>query len=142
MSDFVLHTGDKVIFQPMFGKAIVTSMPAVMIGSGKCKISGKKVCVLGDERKVVVPGCTYISGQCVIPGSGTLFIDKLDASQIARNAKSRKKALLLKGAQFEAKFMVLVPAQQPSVPTPMPDTTLFYKGKGMFLTTNTKVKAS
>lgn len=142
MGDFVLITGDKAIFQPAFGQATVTVQPGTLVGSGKCKITGKIVCVDGDEIKVTVPGCPYISGPYSIPGSGTLFIKALGGDQKAKKVKSGGKPVLLKGSQFDAKFMVMVPAQQPTPTGPIPDTTLQYMGKGSFQTTNSKVKAS
>ncbi|NJN74066.1 MAG: hypothetical protein HC799_15260 [Limnothrix sp. RL_2_0] len=142
MGDFVLITGDKVMFQPSFGQATVVVQPGTLIGSGKSKVTGKLVCVDGDEMKVTVPGCSYIAGSYSIPGTGTLFIKALAGDQKAKKIKSSGKSVLLKGSQFDAKFMVLVPAMKPSVPNPIPDATLQYMGKGSFQTTNTKVKAT
>lgn len=142
MGDFILITGDKAMFQPSFGQATVVVQPGTLMGSGKSKVTGKIVCVDGDEMKVTVPGCNYIAGPYSIPGTGTLFIKALAGDQKAKKTKSGGKPVLLKGSQFDAKFMVLVPAMQPSAPSPIPDTTLQYMGKGSFQTTNTKAKAS
>ena len=51
MSDFILITGDKAMFNPTFGQAIVTVRPGDLIGTGKAKINGKMICVDGDEKK-------------------------------------------------------------------------------------------
>lgn len=142
MGDFILITGDKAIFQPTFGAATVTVQPGTLLGSGKSKITGKIICVDSDEKKVIVPGCPYIAGPYSIPGTGTLLIQALAGDQKAKKVKSGGKLVLLKGSQFEAKFMVLAPAQQPTPTGPVPDTVLQYMGKGSFQTTNTKVKAS
>ena len=84
MSDFILITGDKAIFLPNFGAAIVVVQPGDMEGSGPATFDGKKVCVDGDENNVSVPGCTYMTPQYSIPGSGTLSIDSLASDQKAQ----------------------------------------------------------
>jgi hypothetical protein len=142
MADFILITGDKAMFNPNFGQAIVTVRPGDLIGSGKDKINQKLVCVEGDEKKVTVPGCTYITAQHSIPGMGMLFIQSLAGNQKAQKTQSNGKPVLLKGGEFKAKFTVLVPAQQPSAPNPIPDNTLQYSGTGIFLNTNLKVKGT
>ncbi len=143
MGDFIVITGDQAIFDgSTFGDAKVVAPPGVISGKGKAKITGKPVCIDGDELTVVVSGCIYTTSKCTIPGSGTLLIKSLASDQKAKKVKSGGKPVILKGSQFDAKFMVMVPAQQPSVPSPIPDTMLQYMGKGTFQTTNTKVKAS
>ena len=116
--------------------------PGDLIGTGKDKIDGKLVCVDGDEKKVTVPGCPYITPQYSIPGVGMLFIESLADNQKAKKTKSKGKPVLLKGGQFKAKFTVLVPAQQPSVPSPIPDNTPQYSGTGTFISMNLKVKGT
>ncbi len=142
MADFILITGDKAMFNPNFGQAIVTVRPGDLIGTGKDKINGKVICVDGDEKKVTVPGCSYITPQYSIPGMGMLFIESLASNQKAQKTKSKSKPVLLKGGEFKAKFTVLVPAQQPSVPNPIPDSTLQYSGTGTFISMNIKVKGT
>jgi len=139
MSDFILIEGDKASFLPIFGAAIVVVKPGDLKGSGPATVGGKKVCVDGDEKKVSVPGCVYMTPQYAIPGSGTLKIAALAGNQKARKTKTGGKAVLLKGAQFTAKFEVQSPAKQPAPPgPPIPDATPQYSGRGMFITTNTK----
>lgn len=142
MADFILITGDKAMFNPTFGQAIVTVRPGDLIGTGKDKINQKLVCVDGDEKKVIVPGCPYMTPQYSIPGVGMLSIESLAGNQKAKKVKSGGKPVLLKGASFKAKFQVMVPAQQPSVPSPIPDATPQYSGTGTFITTNMKVKGT
>lgn len=142
MADFILITGDKAMFNPNFGQAIVTVRPGDLIGSGKDKINQKLVCVDGDEKKVIVPGCAYITAQHSIPGMGMLFIQSLADNQKAKKTQSKGKPVLLKGGEFKAKFTVLVPAQQPSAPSPIPDNTPQYSGTGTFVTTNLKAKGT
>jgi Contractile injection system spike tip protein len=142
MSDYILITGDKAAFNPTFGQAIVAVRPGDLIGTGKDKINQKLVCVDGDEKKVIVPGCPYMTPQYSIPGVGILSITSLAGNQKAKKTKSGGKPVLLKGASFQAKFQVMVPAQQPSVPNPIPDATPQYSGTGTFMSMNTKVKAT
>ncbi|NET44640.1 hypothetical protein [Okeania sp. SIO2B3] len=142
MADFILITGDKANFNPTFGIATVNVRPGDLIGTGKSKINQKLVCVDGDEKNVIVPGCLYKTAQHTIPGVGMIFIESLAGNQKAKKTKSGGKPVLLKGALFNAKFKVLAPAQQPSTPNPIPDTTLEYLGNGTFMTTNMKVKGT
>ena len=142
MADFILISGDKAMFNPNFGQAIVTVRPGDLIGTGKDKINQKLVCIDGDEKKVTVPGCSYITPQYSIPGVGMLFIQSLAGNQKAQKTKSGGKSVLLKGGQFQAKFTVMVPAQQPSAPSPIPDTTPQYSGTGTFISMNQIVKGT
>lgn len=142
MSDFILITGDKAMFNPAFGQAMVTVRPGDLIGTGKGKINGKLICVDGDEKTVIVPGCPYMTPQYSIPGVGILSIQSLGGNQKATKTKSGGKPVLLKGATFTAKFQVAVPAQQPTPAGPIPDATPQYSGTGTFMTTNFKVKAT
>ncbi len=142
MADFILITGDKAMFNPNFGPAIITVRPGDLIGTGKDKINQKLVCVDGDEKKVIVPGCPYTTPQYSIPGMGMLFIQSLAANQKAQKTKSSGKPVLLKGGQFQAKFTVMVPAQQPSSPNPIPDSTPQYSGTGTFISMNQIVKGT
>ncbi len=142
MADFIIITGDKAMFQPNFGQAIVIAPPGTLIGTGKNKINYKPICVDGDEKNVIVPGCTYMTPQYSIPGMGMITIESLAGNQKAKKTKSNGKPVLLKGASFKAKFQVMVPAQQPSAPSPIPDATPQYSGSGTFITTNFKVKGT
>jgi hypothetical protein len=142
MSDFILMTGDKAMFNPTFGQATVVVRPGDLIGTGKDKINQKLVCVDGDEKKVIVPGCPYMTPQYSIPGVGMLTIESLGGNQKAQKTKSGGKSVLLKGASFQAKFQVMVPAMQPSVPNPIPDATPQYSGTGTFVSMNIKVKGT
>ena len=144
MSDFILMEGDKANFLPTFGAAVVVVQPGDLKGSGPATINGKKICVDGDEKNVSVPGCTYMTPQYSIPGTGTLKIDALAGDQLAKKTNTGGKAVMLKGKQFAAKFEVQSPAKQPppGPGSPIPDSSPSYSGNGMFITTNTKVKGS
>lgn len=142
MADIILITGDKVMFNPTFGQAIVAVRPGDLIGTGKDKINQKLVCVDGDEKTVIVLGCSYMTPQYTIPGMGMLTIESLADNQKAQKTKSAGKPVLLQGSSFKAKFQVMVPAQQPSVPNPIPDANPQYSGTGTFISTNIKVKGT
>lgn len=142
MADFILVDGDKAIFLPAFGAAIVAVKPGALKASGKATLAGKKICLEGDEASVEVAGCNYIAGGYVIPGAGTLKISKLGADQVAKKSKNNK-AVMLKGSMFDAEFEVASPAKQPAPPgPPVPDSNAKYSGKGQFMTTNLKWKAT
>lgn len=136
MSDFILITTDLAIFNPIFGQATVTVRPGLITGSGKAMISKKTICIDGDEKTVIVPGCSYITPSFnVPPGLGTLLIESLATDQKAKRVKSNHKFVLLKGSTFKAKFLVTLPAAG-SDPTP------YYMGSGTFVTTNVRVRAT
>jgi hypothetical protein len=144
MPDFILIEGDKAIFLPNFGAAIVAVQPGILKGSGPGTLNGKKICVDGDEQDVSVPGCTYVTPQYSIPGTGTLKIAALAADQKAKKTRTGGKAVLLKGSTFTAKFEVQNPAKQPppGPGSPIPDATTEYSGSGTFTTTNSKFRGS
>jgi hypothetical protein len=144
MSDTVLIDGDKVLFLPTFGAAIVAVMPGTLSGKGAATVGGKKVCIDGDEKDGKGPGCVYFTPVYSIPGSGTLKIQALAGNQKARHTRSDGKPVLLKGGQLEAVFEVQTPAQQPPPGTapPVPDSTPQYSGKGSFVSTNLKLKGT
>jgi hypothetical protein len=139
LGDFILIDGDKVTFLPTFGAAVVTVQPGKLKGSGPATHQGKKLCVDGDEKNVSVPGCSYMTPQFSIPGTGTLKIAALGGDQTAKKTHTGGKPVLLKGSVFTAKFEVQSPAKQPAPPgPPVPDATPQYSGQGMFVTTNSK----
>lgn len=125
---------------PTFAPAIVVVQVGRLEGSGPATIRGRKICVDGDESKLAVPGCAYMTPQYSIPGTGTLKIALLGADQKARRTWTGGKLVLLKGSTFTARFEVQSPARQPppGPGSPVPDSTSHYSGKGMFVTTNRK----
>jgi hypothetical protein len=142
--DFILIDGDKAIFMPNFGAAVVVVRPGNLAGSGPGTLNGKPLCVDGDEKKVEVPGCVYMTPQFSIPGTGTLKIAALAGNQKATKTRTGGKVALLKGGNFTAKFEVQSPAKQPppGPGSPIPDPTPQYSGSGMFVTTNTKFQGT
>ena len=144
MTDYILIDGDIANFMPNFGVAVVVVQPGALQGSGPATLNGKNICVDGDEQNVSVPGCMYIAGQYSIPGTGTLKIDSLAGDQVATKTQTGGTAVMLKGSQFNAKFEVQSPAQQPppGPGSPIPDSTTQYSGQGTFITTNTKFQGT
>ena len=143
MADYIIINGDLAIFDVTFGAATVVVRPGIMQATGLSTRSGKKICVKGDEAQVAVPGCMYITPQYVIPGTGTLKIASLAGDQATQTTKSGKKAIIIKGSSFIARFEVQSPAQQPNPPgPPIPDGSPQYSGTGKFQTTNVKWRAS
>lgn len=142
MPNHIIIDGDQATFQPNFGAAIAVVRPGKIRGSGKSSLKGKKVCVAGDEKSVKVPGVMYMTPQFPVPGVGTLKIAALAGNQKAKETKSGKKALILKGVQFQATLEVQTPAQLITAAGTTTDPMSQYAGVGQFVTTNTKYKAS
>ncbi len=142
MSDVVLVDGDQVLFMPLFGPAVVVVQPGRLAGSGPATVRGKPVCVDGDESRVSVPGCSYLTPSHPVPGTGTLKILALAGNQRATHSRSGGKPLLLKGAMFTASFEVQAPAQMPTPTGPVPDPAPQYVGQGQFLPQNLGYRAT
>lgn len=138
MPEFVLIDGDEVNFDKPFPPAKVDVQPGRLIASGPATQGGKHVCVEGDEKRVIVPGCTYSTPQFSTPGVGILEIAALAPDQKSMKTKSGGKPVLLVGKKFTAKFTVMVPAQYipPSPAPPVPDPNGQYSGTGEFKTHN------
>lgn len=141
MSDEILRSGDKAIYNPTFGPALVTVQPGTLTGSAP-QVNAVKaaVCVQGDEASATVPGCTYVSGAFTIPGTGTLSISALGADQVSRKSRAGGKPLLLRGTTFTARFTITSPAAKPTPDGPTPDPLPMYTGSGSFQTGNVTVR--
>jgi hypothetical protein len=151
MEDFVIIDGDLVQFLPAFppanvivqmGRMSATRFPPSVPGS--FTVNGKAPCVEGDEQRVMVPGCIYMTPQFSIPGIGTLKIEMLTPSNLTQAARIGGKRVIVRGTQFPARFEVQSPARQPptGASAPMPDPITMYRGLAMFVTTNTTKKLS
>jgi hypothetical protein len=140
MENYIV-SGDVVTFLPPFGKAIVTPIPGSIPGSAKkTTVTGKPVCLEGDEKKVIVPGVAYISPPYVTPGVGILMIEALQSDQLSQKTTIEGKKPILKGIMFKAKFQVNAPAMMPTPAGPVPDPVPLYSGgQGMFVPTNMTV---
>ncbi|KWN65851.1 hypothetical protein [Burkholderia ubonensis] len=116
----ILATGDELKVSPFFGTRIVTltGKPEIR-GSGLTKISGRAVCVLGDEKTVNIAATYYlIAGSS--QGTGFVTIDLLGEDQKSQQCQSDGKPLLKQGTQFVAKFTPTVPAVMTATNTPDP----------------------
>lgn len=142
--DLVLVDGDQALFLPSFGAATVVVRPGQLRASGPATLGGKKLCVVGDEGSVSVPGCMYMTPMHSIPGVGTLEITELAEDQQAQQTKTGGTLLMLVGGQFKARFKVVSPAKKPPPPPgpPVDDTSAEYSGQGSFISTNIKLKAT
>jgi hypothetical protein len=80
-----------------------------------------------------------VSGGYVVPGVGAIQIAALAPDQVAVKSFSAATLLMLLGTLFVAKFTVVSPA---TTPLGVPDGTPVYFGKGCFLTTNVKFRAT
>jgi hypothetical protein len=141
MTDFILIDGDEAKFLPTFGAAKVVVQPGKLKGSGPATLSGKNICVSGDEKSVEVSGCSYVAPPYTVPGVGTLKIASLAGDQKAKKTRTGGKQVLLKGSKFTAKFEVQTPAQTPPSAS-TPDSVLQYSGQGVFVTNNRKFRSS
>lgn len=143
MLDTILVDGDRVLFMPLFGQAVVVVRPGTLTASGKPTRRGKKIARVGDEKKVSVAGCVYITPVYSIPGTGTLKIAALASDQKTQKVMCCGKAILRNGQRFTAKFEVQNPAKQPppGPGAPIPDPTPTYNGTGVFLNSHVHVSA-
>lgn len=141
MPDYVVVDSDTVQFEASCGAATVTVAPGTITGSGsKLKVSGKTVCIEGDESSVEVSGCAYVAGSYSVPGVGKLTVDSLASNQKAQKLIVGGKKVILVGSNFNGKFTVMTPAQTTSSP-PTPDPNPEYSGSGSFVTNNTLLKS-
>lgn len=133
MGDSILLDGDLVNFLPSFPPAIVVVRPGTLKATGGDPVFGRRMCVEGDERLVVLQNCPYTTMQHQIPGFGTLTIQQLHPASLARKTTSNGKKVLLKGPPFIARFQVTIPAMMtmPNGPQ-VPDTMPIYTGTGSF----------
>ena len=143
MSNLIIIDGDMVNFLPTYGAAVVVPIPTTIAGTAeKTEVTGKPPCLDGDEGDVESAGCMYIAPPYVIPGTGTLKIDKLNSDQLTEKTEIEGKKVIIHGSTFDALFEVQSPAQMPAAPAPVPDSMTKYSGgKGMFVPANAKVMA-
>ncbi|PHM45302.1 hypothetical protein Xmau_00952 [Xenorhabdus mauleonii] len=133
MSGPIVTDGDILQFEPQFGhRQVKIPIPGKIIGTGHAQVNGKKVCILGDEKRVTVTA-TYTTIIHMTPGIGTLTISLLDISQQALQCTSGA-ALIIKGKRFTAIFTPRVPAMNNTVIPPQPDILTPSLGTGSFIT--------
>lgn len=130
--------GNRMVFTEIFDPTI-DALTRVHVtgnirGSGHARVSGKKMCVLGDEKKVSLTGLYIVPG-CVTPGIGKVTITALDEDQVTPWCASDA-PLITQGALFtlfKCRFTPTVPAMMPGVPPiPDPGASLPTSGFGLF----------
>jgi Contractile injection system spike tip protein len=136
MMSLIVIDGDELGFDPLFDdcEVTITTVPALIRGSGQATVSNKKVCIVGDETKVKL-SAIYKTTIYTIPGAGTVTISALDSSQKVTGCTSGA-ALITKGLKFEAIFTIDSPAFKPNPPPapPTADPRISSKGEGAFIT--------
>lgn len=139
MSEWVVISGDIVKFDPVFGDRTVISPPTTISGTGKASINNRKICIEGDEQRVRVMNVPYTTASHSVPGTGTLTIMTLDASQKAKKTVCTQ-VVIIEGQKFKAQFLPTQPALTPP-PASSPDLSTPSMGTGSFKTTQRSVKA-
>ncbi|MCA6220836.1 hypothetical protein [Photorhabdus antumapuensis] len=137
MSKQLIVDGDSLLFEPLFGNREVTILEQATIkGSGHAQIQGKKIAIVGDEKKVQLQA-QYITPSHPILGMGMVTIAQLDASQQVNFCRSPATVMVV-GQQFIACFTPTQPANNPSSG---PDVTAPSMGKGHFIASQYAVNA-
>ncbi|SDY38002.1 hypothetical protein [Pseudomonas sp. NFIX28] len=139
MNDWVVIQGDIVKFDPVFGNRTVIPPPTTINGTGKATINNKNVCVKGDERQVRLMNVPYTTASHTVPGTGTITIVALDASQEAKKSICGQ-PIIIKGQKFKAQFLPTQPAMTPP-PASSPDLSVPSMGTGSFNISQRTVKA-
>ncbi|AOP98022.1 hypothetical protein [Enterobacter roggenkampii] len=140
MMSWVIVDSDFIEFDKMFGHRKVTITDSKKItGSGHAEINKKKVCVLGDEKKINLKATYTIDGYAS-PGNGQVTITKLNDSQFTQGCISEKPLITEGNGTFVALFTPSTPAIGPS-PANMPDVTAPTPGTGWFKHSQDWVKA-
>ncbi|MNJ18643.1 hypothetical protein D3C77_129490 [compost metagenome] len=128
MMSWVIVDKDKLEFDEKFGNRTVSIVGnAEISGSGHAEIKGKKVCVLGDEKKVVLQATYTIEGY-QSPGNGLVTINALNGSQFTQGCTSNAPLIIEGEGTFVALFTPTAPAigpppaSIPDVPAPTPGT--------------------
>lgn len=111
MSNMVVIDGDELKFNPQFGFNTVTPPAQTRIrGSGEAYIEGKKICIVGDEKKVTITADYIKPPIFTTPGNGTLTITLLALDQWHEFATTQTPVIVV-GSQFVAQFQPIKPAQ-------------------------------
>ncbi|HEK1310957.1 TPA: hypothetical protein SMQ86_006060 [Pseudomonas aeruginosa] len=137
MLDWIVQDSDRVLFDPMFGpRQVIVVAPVMIRGSGHATVLGRRVCILGDEKKVQAQAQYLLPGYS--PGQGLVTIFQLQPNQQAPRCSSLG-PVLLKGQKFIAQFTPTAPAVNTGSGTPDVMTPTF--GQGSFVTTQTLARA-
>ena len=139
MSKLCIVHGDTVKFLPNFMNRVIVPVPTTINGSGMASIGGKKICISGDEKKVIVSGVVYTAPSTghTTPGSGIINEITLQQDQQLMYVNSGA-TVIVQGIQFMCFFTPTAPAMTTSVP-PVPDSTVGVKSQGFGMFTATQV---
>lgn len=138
MQEEFVMTGDIVMFDFLTDCKVMLIPPIIpIVGSSTHTITpaGMKGCIEGDETKVrLVASYVILPEGYFIPGTAQATISKLNDDQLSTQTKCDKKAVILKGTEFEAKLQVMMPCMTPNKATgiPEPHSTMSFDGKGEF----------
>lgn len=121
---------DLAVFDPSsFGLKVLSPFQGPITAHEKgITIDDKTLCVITDVDKFTLK-CIYINPP-YIGGSGTLYIKKLAADQVADFWLCDEVSTLIVGSKFKAEFVVEVPGINPS--NGQPDSKSKYTGEGSF----------
>jgi hypothetical protein len=139
MSDFVIVTGDTVMVTFAAITIAAAASPQPLTGTSKdLSVGGLPVCVEGDElpMSLKVP-LSYVTPQFPISGTGSLKLFPVKGMNTTTVLTDGGKALLLKGAVFQAVFTITSPASSPKGP----DSTDPRTGTASFTTANSVLTA-
>lgn len=140
----ILVTGDMLqitVPPPAVVPTVISPIP--LVGSSTTvMIGGMPACLEGDELPPMLQAPQmYMSPPYVTPGMGTFTVTLLPTNKTAKG-KDSGKAMLLKGATFQAKFQVSSPAMMPTPAGPQPDPVPMVMCTAQFITTQMKVEKS
>lgn len=138
MSKLVVTDGDSLRFETNFGpNMVMPTVPCLIRGSGEANITNKKICVLGDEKKVSI-AATYTKSTHPTAGTGNITITVLAADQQAAFATAKTPVIVV-GSQFTARFTPISPAMDlQGKPDPNMNPT---EGSGKFINSQSFVTA-
>lgn len=145
-ADYVIVMGDSIMWMNSFGMATTLAPPTgfVTASASVVKVTKKPVALDGDEKNWMSLPVPYTAGNFSIPGVGIAKVMMLGADQKTQTSKFEGKPAIIKGSNFTAVLMVMVPAMMvtpagATVPDPMP---MHMGGMGKFINTNMVVKAA
>lgn len=122
------------VFDPVLDAIIRVHVTGDISGSGHSRVGGKRMCILGDEKKVSLTGFYIVPG-CVTPGVGNVTITALDEEQVNHWCTSDG-PVITQGSLFtlfNCLFTPTVPAMMPGVPPIMdPGALVASPGFGLF----------
>ena len=130
----IIIDSDIALFDPSSFLPAIPIPPIVMgpmKAKGKAKVHNKMLCLLNDEKSVIV-NSAYITVSHPIPGNGKFEITALTPPQITQKTKHNSQSIITKGQQFIAKLTVSSPAKVPTPAGPQPSPVPMHPGKGLF----------